>query len=83
MFRSCRKHVWHLGSVTNKGAGAEHAALEAKALARDERLFYQRWGKSPLAMFGMIRGGSQTYGREHEAFLNPIRLHHDPTKAEG
>jgi GT2 family glycosyltransferase len=82
-YRSCRKHVWHLGSVTNTQAGAAHEAMHAKALAHDERLFYERWGKSPLAMFGMIRGGRQVYGREHEAFLCQIDLHYDPFKAEG
>jgi hypothetical protein len=82
-YRSCRKHVWHLGSVTNNQAGPEHVAAHAKALAHDERLFYERWGKSSLAMFGIIRGGSQTYGREHEAFLRPIDLHYDPYAQEG
>lgn len=81
-FRSCRKHVWHLGSVTNNSAGSAHAAMHAKALAHDERLFYQRWGKSPLAMFAMMRGGAQVYGREHEALLAHINLHYDPNAQE-
>ena len=66
-FRSCRKHVWHFGSVTNKHAGEAHARKETSALALDEGLFYQRWGKSPLAMFGMIRAGQWLYGHEHES----------------
>lgn len=77
-YRSCRKHVWHLGSVTNTQADEAHRANHAEALARDEYLFYQRWGKSPWAMFAMMRGGQQLYGREHEAFLAPINLHYDP-----
>ena len=81
-YRSCRKHVWHLGSVTNNSAGSAHAEMHAKALAHDERLFYQRWGKSPLAMFAMMRGGAQVYGREHEALLAHINLHYDPNAPE-
>ena len=79
-YRSCRAHVWHLGSVTNKGAGDEHAAAHARALARDERLFYERWSGVPMATFAMIRGGAQVYGREHEAYTAKINLHYDPTK---
>ena len=81
-YRSCRKHVWHLGSVTNNGASQEHIDAHAKALARDERLFYKRWGRSPLAAFAMMRGGAQVYGREHEALVCNINLHYDPNKEE-
>ena len=81
-YRSVRKHLWHLGSVTNTGAGPEHAAAHARALAHDERLFYKRWGASPTATFAMIRAGSQIYGREHEAALAKIALHYDPSKAD-
>ena len=76
-FRSCRRHVHHLGSVTTKALGV--ALGHDKALAHDERLFYQRWGKSPLAMFAMIRYGQQMYGSEHEAWTKPIALHYDPS----
>ena len=82
-YRSCRAHVWHLGSVTNKGAGPEHAAECARALAHDERLFYRRWGKSPTATFAMMRGGAQIYGHEHDAYTAKINLHYDPMKEEG
>lgn len=77
-YRSCRKHVWHLGSVTNTQADPEHVANHARALADDERLFYERWGNSPLAIFGMIRGGIMVYGREFDAWTKPINLHYDP-----
>lgn len=79
-YRSCRKHVWHLGSVTNTQSGEQHIRAHEKALAHDERLFYDRWGKSPLSMFAMIRAGQQTYGREHEALLAQIPLHYDPSQ---
>lgn len=79
-YRSCRAHVHHLLRMTSdRVENAQHN----RDLAHDERLFYQRWGKSPLAMFGMIRASHQIYGREHEAFVNPINLHYDPTKVEG
>lgn len=71
-YRSCRAHVWHLGSVTNKSVDtAEHD----RQLAVDERLFYQRWGKNPTAMFGMIRAGQMAYGREHLAWQVGIHRH--------
>lgn len=79
-YRSCRAHVHHLLRMTSdRVENAQHN----RDLAHDERLFYSRWGKSPLAMFGMIRAGHQVYGREHEAFVNPINLHYDPSKKEG
>ena len=51
-------------------------------LSHDERLFYQRWGKSPLAMFGLIRYGTWGFGREYEALTRPIALHYDSNKTE-
>lgn len=79
-YRSCRAHVHHLGRMTTAviGSGVGHEL----ALAQDERLFYRRWGKSPLAMFGMIRFGQQTYGAEHDAWLRPIKLHYDANTPE-
>lgn len=71
-YRNCRAHVWHLGGVTNNSVGRE---TFLKHVGRDEETFYQRWGKSPLAMFGMIRYGQQTYGREYEAWLAQIHRH--------
>lgn len=79
-YRSCRMHVWHLGSVTNKQAGLEHVANHNRSLARDERLFYERWGNCPYASFAMMRAGAQVYGREHEAYTAAINLHYDPSK---
>lgn len=79
-YRSCRAHVHHLLRMTSDRVDPEAHNAD---LAHDEWLFYQRWGKSPLAMFGMIRSSYMVYGREHEAFVNPINLHYDPTKAGG
>jgi GT2 family glycosyltransferase len=76
-YRSCRAHVHHLLRMTSDRVDN---VGHNRDLAHDERLFYQRWGRSPLAMFGMIRAGHQIYGREHEAFVNPINLHYDPSK---
>ena len=79
-YRSCRKHVHHLLRMTSDRIEPEQ---HARDLAHDERLFYQRWSNSPLAMFSMIRAGAQVYGREHEGRLAKINLHYDPTKTEG
>lgn len=78
-YRSCRAHVHHLLRMTSDRVEPEQHALD---LARDERLFYKRWGQSPLAMFAMIRTGVQVYGRESEGWTNPISLHYDPSKDE-
>ncbi len=79
-FRSCRKHVHHLGSMTTLAInGSVGHDLQ---LAKDERLFYRRWGKSPLAMFAMIRRGQQTYGSEHDGWVQPIHLHYDANTPE-
>ena len=79
-FRSCRKHVHHLGQMTTSVIGP--AVGHDLALAKDERLFYRRWGKSPLAMFAMIRTGRQTYGSEHEGWTNQIHLHYNKDTPE-
>lgn len=71
-FRNCRAHLYHFGSMTNTQVDkAEHD----RQIAPDEKLFYQRWGKSPLMMFGMIRAGSMVYGREYEAWTKMIHMH--------
>lgn len=80
VFRSCRKIVHHLNRMTSDRVNPEQ---HARDLARDERLFYQRWGKSPLAIFAMTRAGAYLYGREHESWTAPINLHYDPNKLEG
>jgi len=77
-YRSCRAHVHHLLRMTSDRVEPEK---HTRDLARDERLFYERWGRSPLAMFGVIRAGHQIYGREHEAWTANINLHYDPSKA--
>ena len=74
-YRSCRAHVHHLLRMTSDRVDT---AQHDKDLAHDEKLFYQRWGKSPLAMFGVIRSGQYRYGNEYESWTNPIRLHHTP-----
>ena len=78
-YRSCHAHVHHLLRMTSDRVEPEKHALD---LARDERLFYKRWGQSPLAMFAMIRTGVQVYGRESEGWTNPINLHYDPAKEQ-
>lgn len=75
-YRSCRAHVHHLLRMTSDRVDPEQ---HNKDLARDERLFYDRWGNSPLAAFAMIRMGQYVFGREHESFLRPINLHYDPS----
>ena len=72
-FRSCRKHVHHLGSMST--ATIDSSTGHNAQLVKDEALFYQRWGKSPLMMYAMIRWGQQTYGKEHEAWVHPIQRH--------
>lgn len=71
-YRSCRAMVHHLLRMTNDSVdAAEHNRL----IGPDERLFYQRWENSPLAMFAMIRCGQYQYGKEHESWLRPIHRH--------
>mgnify|MGYP001617917515 CR=1 FL=1 len=72
-YRSCRAHVHHLLRMTSDRVGQEQHRLD---LAQDERLFYQRWGKSRLMIMGLIRGGHWQYGREHLSFTAPINLHY-------
>ena len=74
-YRSCRAHVHHLLRMTSDRVEPE---THQKDLAHDERLFYERWGKSPLAAFAMIRYGQYAYGQEHRSFTDPIQLHYDP-----
>lgn len=74
-YRSCRAHVHHLLRMTSDRVEPEK---HARDLAHDERLFYQRWGKSPLMMFGVIRSGQWAYGLEHNSVTCPINLHYDP-----
>lgn len=78
-YRSCRAHVHHLLRMTSDRVAPEE---HGRDLAHDERLFYLRWGKSPLAMFAMIRCGAYQYGREWDSFNMPINLHYDPDKVE-
>ena len=78
-YRSCRAHVHHLLRMTSDRVDPEQ---HNKDLARDERLFYSRWGNSPLMMFAMIRFGQYQYGQEHRSWLTPINLHHDPNQPE-
>lgn len=75
-YRNLNAQVLHFGgmSIINDAANRVASGYD-KTLVKDEELFYQRWGKSPLAMFGMIRYGHMTYGREHEAWLATINRH--------
>lgn len=76
-YRSCRRHVHHLLRMTSDRVEPEK---HQRDLAHDERLFYERWGNSPLWTFGVIRSGIVAYGSEHEAWTRPIHLHYDPSK---
>lgn len=68
-YRTCRAHVHHLLRMTNdRIETAQHNAL----LKMDEERFYARWGKSPLAIFALIRIGQYVYSREHLSFLSPV-----------
>lgn len=78
-YRSCRAHVHHLLRMTNDNVDAEAHNIQ---LGKDERRFYNTWGKSPLAAFAMIRCGRYHYGQEFQSFLQPINLHYDPSKPE-
>ena len=74
-YRSCRAHVHHLLRMTNNAVETEaHNVL----LRKDEELFYQRWGKSPLMMFAMIRCGRYAFGNEHDSFLRPVGTPNHP-----
>lgn len=72
-YRSCRAHVHHLLRMTSDRVNSEQ---HARDLAQDERLFYQRWGKSRLMIMGLIRGSKWQFGREHFSFTAPINLHY-------
>lgn len=72
-YRSCRAHVHHLLRMTSDRVNPEK---HQQQLAHDERLFYERWGKSPLAMFGLIRYGAWQFGHEHVSLTHPIQLHY-------
>jgi hypothetical protein len=72
-YRSCRAHVHHLLRMTSDRVEPEQ---HRKDLARDEKLFYERWGNSPLMMFAMIRYGQYAYGQEHQSFTNEIPRHY-------
>lgn len=68
-YRSCSSQCHHLDRVTWTRAYADRGEDQ---IIRGERLFYERWSRSPLMMYSMIRGGGVMYGREHEALLAPI-----------
>jgi hypothetical protein len=77
-YRSCRARVHHLLRMTTDAVDkAEHDAQ----IGPDEKLFYTRWGRNPLAIFAMIRCGQYHYGREHISWTSPINLHYNPNEA--
>jgi hypothetical protein len=65
-YRSCSSRCFHMDRITWERAYSDRGEAQ---IARGQRTFYERWGKSPLMMFAMIRAGAVVYGREHE-FLN-------------
>ena len=74
-YRSCRARVHHLLRMTTDATDkAQHDAQ----IGPDEKLFYKRWGKSPLTAFAMMRCGQYHYGQEHQSWTLPIALHFDP-----
>jgi len=74
-YRSCRARVHHLLRMTTDNVDkVQHDA----SIGPDEKLFYQRWGHSPLAIFAMIRFGQYHYGQEYRSWTHPITLHHVP-----
>ncbi len=77
-YRSCRAHVHHLCRMTSDRVDPTG---HDRQLAQDEQLFYSRWEKSPLMMFGMIRYGRWQYGLEHQSFTTPINRHLLPSKS--
>lgn len=77
-YRSCRARVHHLLRMTTDAVDkVQHDAQ----IGPDEKLFYSRWGKSPLMIFAMIRFGQYHYGQEHLSWVTPINLHHNPNEA--
>lgn len=68
-YRSCRAHVHHLLRMTSDRVNPEQ---HQRDLLRDEKLFYQRWGNSPLAIFALIRCGSYGFGREYQSFVGQV-----------
>ena len=74
-FRSCYASVHHLLRMTNDTVDT---AAHNEQLGKDEKLFYSRWGRSPLTAFAMIRSGMYHYGKEYEAWARPINLHYTP-----
>ena len=71
-YRSCRAHVHHLLRMTTDRMDPVENAKHHAMLRMDEERFYARWGKSPLAIFGLIRAGQYTYSREYLSFMQPV-----------
>ena len=70
-YRNCASRCIHLDRVTWERAYSDRGEQQ---IASGERLFYERWGNSPLMMYGVIRAGGWMYGREHESLLSDVRL---------
>lgn len=76
-YRSCRARVHHLLRMTTDVVDrVQHDAQ----IGPDEKLFYTRWSKSPLAIFAMIRCGQYHYGQEYRSWFAPINLHYNPNE---
>jgi len=70
-YRDCSSQCHHLDRMTWSRACNDRGEAQ---MADGERKFYERWSNSPLMMFGVIRAGGWTYGREHESLLADIPM---------
>jgi hypothetical protein len=78
-YRNCRAIVSHLKAMTRK----YEKVLDSWSFAQGEELFYNTWGGSPLAIYGIMRMGSFVHGKEHMALLTPIIRHEYPEDGAG
>lgn len=76
-YRNCAVIIHHLGHVAQNQGLSDRGAWD---IAHGERRFYERWGGSPLMMFGMIRSSVQAYGREYEGWALPLHPKPIPPK---
>lgn len=65
-YRNNRASVIHFNRMTNDNVDV---VAHNEQLEKDARTFYRKWGKSPLWMFGMMKGVHLRYGQEHEAWF--------------
>lgn len=71
-YRNHAAQIIHLNHMTN---ALVDQGQHAKDHALAEKMFHDKWGDSPLLIYGMIRAGGILWGREHESLLRAIRPH--------